>query len=207
MAGGIFISYRRNDSDFVAGRLAEDLSRIFGPESIFRDIDRLEPGVNYIDALDSALNSCAVLIAIIGPYWSTISDEKGHRRLDDPQDWVRIEISRAIARNIRLIPVLISGAKMPQTTELPDDLKPLISRHAVEIVDRFWKKEVEELRDALSKFGIPQIDEGHKADLFWESLFWEKKVEELRDALSKIVSFIKEIFKSFFRGSRDDKGQ
>jgi hypothetical protein len=88
---GIFISYRRNDSDVAAGRLADDLSEVFGREAIFRDVDTLEAGEDYTKALDHALDSCVALIAMIGPSWSNITDDLGHRRLEDPKDWVRID--------------------------------------------------------------------------------------------------------------------
>jgi hypothetical protein len=152
---GIFISYRRHDSDIAAGRLADDLSEIFGPDSVFRDVDSLEPGANYESALDHALNSCAVLLALIGPRWSLRTDNASVRRLDDPQDWVRAEISRALARRIRVVPVLFSGTSMPQDADLPDEMKPLLKRQAFEISDRHWKRDLEDLAESLSK--IPGI--------------------------------------------------
>jgi hypothetical protein len=121
---GVFVSYRRDDSDVAAGRLADDLSEIFGPDSIFRDVDNLEPGEDYEDALDRALDSCVALIAMIGPRWSSITTNVGLRRLEDPKDWVHAEISRALARGVRVIPVLISGTIMPREAEVPVDLKP-----------------------------------------------------------------------------------
>lgn len=149
--GGIFISYRRNDSDVAAGRLADDLSAIFGAANIFRDIDSLHPGQDYEEALDSALESCAVLIAVIGPRWSTITNKEGQRRLEDPTDWVCTEISRALARGIYVIPVLISGTNMPQDQEVPDSLKPLLKRQGIELDDRHWKQELVVLAQALEK--------------------------------------------------------
>jgi len=151
---GIFISYRRSDSDIAAGRLTDDLSEIFGRGSIFRDVDTLEAGEEYENALDHALNSCAALIAVIGPRWSTITDDGGRRRLEDPNDWVRIEIGRGLARGIRVIPVLIS-ATMPQEGDLPTDLKPLLKRQALELSDRHWRQDLELLTRALEK--VPGI--------------------------------------------------
>src|SRR6185436_9039930 len=124
---GIFISYRRSDSDVAAGRLADDLSEILGPGRVFRDIDSLEAGENFPRALERALDSCTAVIALIGPRWSTAVNDKGERRLDDPKDWVRLEIARALARDIRVIPVLIS-TQMPKGSELPADLVPLLRR-------------------------------------------------------------------------------
>ncbi|MDH4095965.1 MAG: toll/interleukin-1 receptor domain-containing protein [Betaproteobacteria bacterium] len=152
---GIFISYRRDDSDVAAGRLADDLSEILGPHSIFRDVDKLEPGEDFEIALDHALSSCVVLIAVIGARWSSITDGGGRRRLEDPKDWVRAEISRALARGIRVIPVLISGTTMPREEEVPVDLKALLKRQALELGDRHWKQDIELLTQALEK--IPGI--------------------------------------------------
>jgi len=152
---GVFISYRRDDSDVAAGRLADDLSEILGADSIFRDIDKLEPGEDYEEALDRALDSCVALIAMIGPRWSSIATDVGLRRLEDPKDWVRAEISRALARGVRVIPVLISGTIMPREAEVPVDLKPLLKRQAFEVSDRHWKQDLDLLAQALQK--IPGI--------------------------------------------------
>jgi TIR domain-containing protein len=147
---GVFISYRRSDSDVAAGRLADDLMEIFGRGAIFRDVDTLEPGEDYTTALDHALDSCGVLIAVIGSRWSNITDDVGRRRLEDPTDWVRTEIRRALERGIRVIPVLIS-ATMPQEKDIPADLKPLLKRQALEVSDRHWKQDVDFLAEALEK--------------------------------------------------------
>ena len=151
---GIFISYRRNDSDVAAGRLADDLSEIFGRHAIFRDVDTLEAGEDYTRALDHALDCCVVMIAVIGPRWSEVTDEVGHRRLEDPTDWVRIEIRRALERGIRVIPVLVSAA-MPRETTVPVDLKPLLQRQPFELSDRHWRQGVELLADTLER--VPGI--------------------------------------------------
>ena len=159
---GVFISYRRTDSDVAAGRLADDLSEILGPGRVFRDIDSLEAGEDFPRALDRALDSCSAVIALIGPRWSNAVNDKGDRRLDDPKDWVRLEIARALERDIRVIPVLVS-ATMPRELELPPDLAPLLRRHAVELTDRHWKQDVEELAQALERIpgfgtrGLPPV--------------------------------------------------
>lgn len=151
---GIFISYRRSDSDVAAGRLAGDLAEIFGRGAIFRDVDTLHPGENYITALDRALDSCAALIAMIGPRWANIADDAGRRRLEDPADWVRAEIRRALERDVPVIPVLLA-ATMPRDADIPTDLKPLLQRQALDISDRHWSQEIELLADALER--IPGI--------------------------------------------------
>jgi len=154
---GIFISYRRADTDVAAGRLADDLLREFGPGSIFRDVDQLYPGVDYEVAIDSALNSCVVLLAVIGPQWSTIVDDQGRRRLEDPHDWVRAEIGRSLARGVRVIPVLISGTQMPRLSELPAELKPLAKRQACDLADRQWRQDLDVLVQVIENIpGAPR---------------------------------------------------
>ncbi len=147
---GVFISYRRSDSDVAAGRLADDLSEIFGRDAIFRDVDTLEAGEDYTKALDHALDSCVALIAMIGPRWSNVTDDEGHRRLDDPRDWVRMEISRALDRGVRVIPILVSAA-MPRETDVSAGLQPLLQRHAIELTDRHWRQDIDLLAQALEK--------------------------------------------------------
>lgn len=154
---GVFISYRRDDTDIAAGRLSDDLSKIFGAGSIFRDIDSLDPGVDYEQALDGALSSCVVLIAVIGSRWLDLTDRAGRRRLEDPQDWVRAEIESALKRGIRVLPVLVSGAAMPREEEVPLGLRPLLKRQALELDDRHWKQDLELLTQTLGK--IPGIAE------------------------------------------------
>lgn len=151
---GIFISYRRSDSDVAAGRLAGDLMEIFGSDAIFRDIDTLQIGEDYTTALDRALDSCAALIAVIGPRWANATDDAGNVRIQAPGDWVRVEIRRALERKIRVIPLLL-GTTMPRDSEVPADLKPLLQRQALDISDRVWKQDIELLAQALEK--IPGI--------------------------------------------------
>jgi len=150
----VFISYRRSDSDIAAGRLADDLSEIFGRDLIFRDLDTLKAGEDYVQALDLALESCAVLIVLIGPRWASVTDNLGRRRLDDPNDWVRLEIRRALERGIRVIPLLIA-TDMPGEADVPADLRPLLRRQSSGLSDRQWRQDIELLAQALEQ--IPGI--------------------------------------------------
>ncbi len=142
---GIFISYRREDSAGWTGRLSEQLKARFGAESIFMDIDTIEPGVDFTEALQKAVSSCEVLLAMIGPEWATATDKAGKPRLEDPNDWVRVEIAAALKRKIRVIPVLVGGAPVPTMDFLPDELDPLAHRHAHELTDKRWSYDVEQL--------------------------------------------------------------
>src|SRR5450631_2121980 len=106
-SSGIFISYRREDSDYPAGWLFERLAERFGRERIFKDVDSLRPGDVFAEVITDAIGSCSALVAVIGERWLTITDEYGRRRLDNPEDLVRLEIEAALTRGVRVIPVLV----------------------------------------------------------------------------------------------------
>jgi hypothetical protein len=132
-SGGIFISYRREDTKDVAGWLAERLVQRFGKSHVFLDVDSIAPGLDFAEAIDRALGSCQVLLALIGHQWLTMTDENGRRRLDDPDDKVRLEIEAALERHVRLISVLVDEATMPRAPDLPASLAELASRQALRI--------------------------------------------------------------------------
>lgn len=138
----IFISYRRQDSQSAAGRLADNLKAHFGTGQVFRDIETIEPGADFTESLITALNSCGVLIAIIGPRWLNATDRNGQRRIDDPKDLTRQEIEIALSRNIRVIPVLVEGAAMFEIDDLPKELGPLAKRQAYELTDKRWNQDI-----------------------------------------------------------------
>ena len=146
---GIFISYRREDSAGWTGRLSEHLRERFGAESIFMDIDTIQPGIDFTEALQKAVSSCEVLLAMIGPEWATVTGKSGKPRIEDPSDWVRTEIAAALKRKIRVIPVLVGGASVPTIDLLPDDLDALAQRQAHELTDKRWSFDVEQLVNTL----------------------------------------------------------
>src|SRR6266516_1226086 len=129
--GGIFLSYRRQEGSDFAGRLADRLADRFGEGQVFIDVDTIEPGVDFAEEISRAVATCKVLLAVIGPNWLTEDDEQGRRRLDDPDDIVRLEIEAALARNVRVIPILVEGAVMPGREDLPESLARLADRNAV----------------------------------------------------------------------------
>src|SRR5947209_12396451 len=120
----IFISYRREDSEHIAGRIYDRLEPCFGRDNVFLDIDTIPFGVDFREHLDQAVGRCDVLLAVIGERWLEVrfkdGPKEGQRRLDDPTDFVRIEIESALARGIPVIPVLVGTARMPDYLELPD---------------------------------------------------------------------------------------
>ncbi len=151
----IFISYRRRgESAGYAGRLAAELRDHFGPDQLFRDIEKIEPGLDFVEVITSAVASCTVLIAVIGEDWLTAADSTGRRRLDDPQDFLHLEVATALGRNIRVIPVLVSDATMPRPEQLPDSLKALARRQAHEFSDSRWDYDMQQLIATLEKAGI-----------------------------------------------------
>ena len=149
MAGGIFISYRREDSQHAAGRLVDRLERSFGRDQVFMDVDAIEPGLDFVDVLDQKLANCDVLLALIGRGWLEARDQSGRRRLDDPSDFVRLEIEAALRRNIRVIPVLLDGGSFPKEESLPDSLKPLVRRQAVRLTHERFASDTEGLVQSL----------------------------------------------------------
>ncbi|HEX5103473.1 MAG TPA: toll/interleukin-1 receptor domain-containing protein [Pirellulaceae bacterium] len=129
----IFISYRRQDSRDVTGRIYDRLLRHFEAERIFKDVDNIAPGEDYRDAIDREIGACSVLLAIIGPTWLKAKKGDGKLRLDDPHDMVRIELETALRREKRVIPILVTDARMPDSDELPDTLKELADRNALAV--------------------------------------------------------------------------
>ncbi len=152
MARAIFISYRRDDTEGEAGRLFDDLTRSVGENSVFMDVTGINPGVDFRKAIDDNVATCGALLAVIGPTWATITDSSGMRRLDDPNDFVRLEIASALARDVAVIPVLVHEAKMPHPDQLPENLKDLAFRNSVEISHTRWASDVDLLTKALMRY-------------------------------------------------------
>jgi hypothetical protein len=151
MSGQIFISYRRDESRWSARSLYDRLAARFDRTHIFIDIDAIALGEDFLKAIENKVGECDVLIAIIGPLWMTSTDGQGGRRLDNPEDFVRMEIATALSRNIRVIPVLMDGALMPQSTDLPDDLKSLVRRNALQIGDTHFDDDCRRLVAAIEQ--------------------------------------------------------
>jgi TIR domain/PAN domain len=149
MAGKIFINYRRDDSISTAGRLHDRLAQRFGRKNLFMDVDHIPAGVDFVDYLHSQVAACDVFLAVIGPNWLDVRDDSGRRRFDDPDDFVTIEIAAALARNIRVIPVLVDGARTPKADKLPDSVKPLVRRNAVELRNTYFGRDAETLANSV----------------------------------------------------------
>lgn len=132
----IFISYRRTDSSEIAGRIQDYLAWRYGKRQIFLDEESIEPAQVWRERIRKELNKCRVVLVIIGPDWANVKDKTtGKRRLNDPEDFLREEISFALKRNIPVFPVLVNGAVMPDKKDLPSDLKELTERNAIKVSD------------------------------------------------------------------------
>ena len=149
--GGIFVSYRRSDSQGEAGRLFDDLVKHFDEHTVFMDVSAIEAGRDFRKAIEEGVTKCGVLLVVMGPEWLNAKDERGTRRLDDPTDFVRIETSVALRRDIPVIPVLVRAAKMPSAEHLPDDLKELAFRNCMELTHARWKSDIQLLIEALRR--------------------------------------------------------
>jgi tetratricopeptide (TPR) repeat protein len=149
MPARIFISYRREDAAGDAGRLADHLHRRFGKTHVFLDIDTIDPGVDFVRVLHASLQETAAVLVVIGPRWTSLRDAGGTRRLESPDDFVRLEVEAALGRNIPVVPVLVQGAPMPREADLPASLAPLATRQAAALDHAEFHDDAERLCDRL----------------------------------------------------------
>ena len=147
----MFISYRREDSSGHAGWLREALAERLGRDLVFMDIDTIEPGLDFVEVLERAVDDCDVLLVLIGKAWLTTKGADGRRRLDDPKDYHRLEVESALKRRIRVIPVLVQDATVPRAEELPPTLQTLARRHATELDDSKWAYDIDRLSTIVKK--------------------------------------------------------
>jgi hypothetical protein len=129
----IFISYRRDDTADITGRIYDRLVVKFGKQAVFKDVDSIPLGVNFKRYLNNIVEQCVVELVIIGKDWLAMVDERGQRRLDDPRDFVRVEIEAALDRDIPVIPLLVAGAEIPREEELPSSIAELAYRNGMEV--------------------------------------------------------------------------
>jgi len=151
--GIIGISYRRDDAAAHAGRLYDRLSQRFGFDCVFLDVDAILPGENFVQATRRRMDGATAWLVVMGPNWARSVSSRGERRLDDPDDFVRIEVATALERDIPVIPVLVAGATMPRSEELPPDLQGLVHRQAIALDDSGFHQGVDQLIYALERSG------------------------------------------------------
>jgi hypothetical protein len=154
MAAKVFISYRRADSAGYSGRVMDRLDRELGRDLVFMDVDAIPLGTNFSKVLHEEVAKCGVLLAVIGPNWLDARDEHGNRRLDNPNDFVRIEIAAALQRSIPVIPLLLDGARIPKADELPEDLRELALRNGMEVRHASFQDDMNRLIRGLKGDGV-----------------------------------------------------
>ncbi|WP_167969195.1 toll/interleukin-1 receptor domain-containing protein [Lentzea indica] len=147
----MFISYRGDDSLTTAALIDRELAGRFGRDMVFLDSQSIEPGADFVEELLGRLRTSSVLLVVIGPHWLTLTDEAGRRRVDDPTDWVRREIIEALARDVRVIPILLDGVGMPAETDLPPELAKLSRHQYVTLRRRHADEDLNHLVDKLTK--------------------------------------------------------
>lgn len=163
MAGKIFINYRRGDDAGYSGRLFDRLQDVFAPQQLFMDVDNIAPGLDFVRVLNERVAECDVVLAVIGRNWIDARDAAGKRRLDDPEDFVRIEIASALDQGKRVIPVLVADAPMPRADDLPEALRPLSRRNAVRLTHERFRSDTQGLIKALQQ-SLEEIEAGRRAD-------------------------------------------
>ena len=149
MTQGIFISYRHKDTQGEASRLADDLRAALAGVQIFRDVETIAPGEDFVVALERALAECSVMLVLIGPIWLETRDAQGRRKIDDPNDWTRLEVTTGLRRGVRVIPVTCRDAPLPSTDELPEDLRELRRRQAFQLDNDRWRYDFDQLVEKL----------------------------------------------------------
>jgi hypothetical protein len=176
---GIFISYRRDDTQGFAGRLANDLSRALGPDRVFSDIE-IPSGSDFGEVLDRAIAASDALLVVIGRRWTADAVESKPSRLFDADDWVRTEIEAALHHDKVIIPVLVGGASMPPAAALPDTIRQLARIQAASFEERHWNADLE-LLVARLKTMLPSLDEPVDKALS------QSPADSAKDSLSEVL--------------------
>ncbi len=146
----IFINYRRADTRWAAARLYEGLVQSLGVDRLFIDVDSIPPGVDFAEHLNNFVDQSKAIIVLIGPNWLEVTNDRGERRINDPNDYVNIEIRRALERKVSVIPVLVDGASLPTEDQLPEGLKNLARRQATRLRHESYGQDIDRLSRALA---------------------------------------------------------
>jgi flagellar biosynthesis GTPase FlhF len=184
----IFLSYRREDTQYAAGQIAWKLQSHFGDEAVIFDVDALAPGRNFEEQIDREVRTCDFFIAVMGRSWLTVRDKEERRKLDDPLDWVRRETELALGLDIPVIPLLLDHISMPSADELPECLKKLTLRHAETIHPhpQYFKLDLERLIQKIEHLHKKIIEERQEAAE-------EQTKREIADRNQKLVNRIQEL--------------
>jgi TIR domain len=157
----VFICYRREDTAPYAGRIYDAMVSRFGEENVFMDVD-IAPGADFERLITEVVSGCVALLVVIGPRWAETTEEDGGRRLDNPADFVRLEVETGLDRpDVTPIPVLVGGARMPRREDLPPGIQPIARRNAIELSDGRWSYDVGRLMAALDEL-MPDSPPAHR---------------------------------------------
>jgi hypothetical protein len=189
----IFISYRRDDSAGYAGRLTDALEKRLGKDNVFRDVEDIKPGEDFVKALERNLQNASAFLVIIGKDWLTARDHQGRRRLENPKDYVRIEIESALRLDGLIIPVLVEGAVMPKPEDLPRSIAAIANRQAIEMTDSRWEEDIKRLIETFNAFP----DERLKDNSLASKSKWLRRIT-LSFALILITGILFFIFQTYF---------
>lgn len=193
MAAKLFLCYRRDDSAHFAGRVQDRLGSEFGRDLLFMDVDTIPLGLNFSKVLREEVAKCRVLLAMIGPNWLDAVDKDGNRRLDDPNDFVRIEIAAALQRDIPVIPILLDGARVPKADELPKDLGELSMRNGLDVRHASFHDDIDRLvrnlKGQLGGLDAEELrrdgDERRLARAGEDTAEWQRLQEEEKNRLQE----------------------
>ena len=149
----VFVSYRRSGSSTTTYRLVDELKRVFGEDKVFLDVESIDPGLPFAEAIQKSLKSTSIVLVVISPNWLTVTNDEGVRRLDEPEDWVRQEVKLALLAKVRVIPVLVQGATMPEAQQLPEDIRGLSALQAFTLSDSqtHWAFDLGRLAEQISR--------------------------------------------------------
>ncbi len=177
MAGKIFINYRRGDDAGFTGRLFDFLERNFPSDQLFIDVDNIPAGADFVQVLEAQVDQCDVMLSVIGRGWIEARDEAGRRRLENPDDFVRIEIETALKLGKRVIPVLVNGADMPRTEVLPGALQSLARRNAVRLTHERFRMDAQGLVQSI-ELALREVAAAAKAAREAAAAERQRKVEQ-----------------------------
>jgi hypothetical protein len=171
----IFISYRREDSIAYSGRLFDRLTAEFGKGQVFMDIDSIDPGADFIQEIERTVAACDAVLVVIGKQWLTVVDAQGRRRIENPEDFVRLEVETALSRKVRVVPVLVGGAQMPRSDELPSTLGGLLRRHALDLPDTAFHQALERLITSIRRDEAKAREQADQERVAHEAKAWEQQ--------------------------------
>lgn len=203
----IFISYRRSDSGPVTGRIYDRLVSEFGRARVFKDVDNIPLGTAFAEELDAAVSECAVVLVVIGKTWVTVTEPDGTRRLDNPDDFVRIEVESALKRDIPVIPLLVSDALMPKPEELPVSLRSLTGKNGTAVGDdpRFHSDMGRVIKGLRSLLGKPAASSSNSPETMVKSGQYLDKAGRLRKEISLLKAKLNKCFETRLLATDPDR--